>query len=166
MSRIPQNIHLPEPKECNCCGSKKVRFINNSILFNREVGEWPYLWHCDDCEAYVGVHPDTRSPMGLLADTATRKARRIAHRELDKIWKKAKLCTRTQAYASLAAFMKMTRQEAHIAMFDEEQCLRAAEWAKSFRKEWQSKKKEKSVYRAGRKIQKRTGTSRGNKWSR
>lgn len=82
------------------------------------------LWVCFPCEAWVGVHKNSRknAPMGRLANKALRQAKTAAHRAFDPIWKKGEM-TRSEAYEWLAAEMGIVKvKNCHIGMFDDEQC--------------------------------------------
>ncbi len=38
--------------------------------------DWPWVYICEGCGSYVGMHPFTDIPLGTLADAATREARK------------------------------------------------------------------------------------------
>ena len=50
-----------------------------------------------ECNAYVGVIPNTNIPKGTLADSELRNKRIKVHRVFDEIWKN-KIMTRNEAY--------------------------------------------------------------------
>lgn len=81
------------------------------------------FWLCD-CGAYCGCHPGGagRKALGYPCDARTRSARNAAHRVFDPLWCRGSM-TRKQAYKWLADVMGLTRDEAHISMFDLKQCL-------------------------------------------
>lgn len=74
------------------------------------------------CAGSLGAHPDG-TPLGRPADAVTKGLRVEAHEVFDRLWKLG-LMDRGQAYAWLAASMGLTREEAHIGMFDAERCRR------------------------------------------
>lgn len=77
---------------------------------------WP------ECDGAHGAHPDGR-PMGIPASKQTRRARIQAHMVFDRIWKKG-LKKRHEAYSWLRKAMSLSRSQAHISAFTEEQCNR------------------------------------------
>lgn len=107
---------------CTMCGAPAA-YVNNSVLYGRSFGEWPYLWHCQnaECGASVGVHPGTDKPLGTFADKATRQARIAAHAAFDPLWKDGSM-KRKDAYAWLAERMGIDVNDCHIGMFDKAQC--------------------------------------------
>lgn len=59
------------------------------------------------------------------ADEETRGLRRQCHEEFDRLWKdRPRRFTRTEAYQWLARVMNVDEKEAHIGMFDKDQCER------------------------------------------
>ena len=116
---------LPVPTECPYCSSS-IELISNSVIYGREFGEWPYAYSCQVCDAYVGLHPHTDLPLGSLADSALREARKegkaIFYRMVDE------MCNgRSEGYEWLAGQMKLDPSDCHWGMFTEEQCDNAAE---------------------------------------
>lgn len=87
-------------------------------------GKWFYV--CDPCEARVGCHPGTRKPLGRLANAELRKAKSVAHRAFDPIWKTKKM-DRRAAYQSLADKLGIPANECHIGEFDVAQCRKVVE---------------------------------------
>ena len=68
---------LVPPTCCHFCKGE-VQLVSNGHIYGREYGEWPYAYMCVGCGAYVGVHPHTDLPLGTLADSFTREARKVA----------------------------------------------------------------------------------------
>ena len=115
---------LPPPTECPCCKGP-VRLVNNSEIYNgREFGEWPYMYFCKLCDAYVGLHPDTDIPLGTMATKVGREARKssktVFHKLMDFTGK-----NRNEMYGWLAEKMGIARGECHFGWFDEQSCARA-----------------------------------------
>lgn len=116
---------LPVPTTCRYCQSD-VCIINNSEIYGRSFGDWPWAYRCSkkECGAYVGMHPKTNIPLGTLADQRTRDARKEAKDWFNPIWQDG-LMTRTQAYHWLAEQLGITKvEECHIGWFDEDMCER------------------------------------------
>lgn len=81
---------------------------------------------CWPCDAYVGTHKGTDTPLGTMADQDLRNARKAAHAAFDPFWREGRM-RRREAYAKLAALMNIPKDKAHIAMFDVEQCRSVVE---------------------------------------
>jgi hypothetical protein len=77
------------------------------------------------CRASHGAFPDGR-PMGIPGDKDTKKARILAHRIFDRLWKAEDghepRMTRAQAYAWMQKALKLSSGDAHIARFSVAQC--------------------------------------------
>jgi len=118
------NNPLPAPTTCRYC-SGQVDLVCNSVLYKgRSYGDWPYAYLCNDCWAFVGLHPETDIPLGTLANNALRASRNRSkaafHKYLDETGMK-----RTQAYRWLAEQMKIDTGECHFGWFEQDQCERA-----------------------------------------
>ncbi len=116
---------LPAPTSCPHCNGA-VDLVNNSAIYGREYGEWPYAYACTTagCGAYVGLHPFTAIPLGTLADGPTRAARKRAKAAFNPIWQSGRM-TRGEAYAWLARALGIEKtEECHIGWFDVSTCQR------------------------------------------
>ena len=120
------DLILEKPSICRYCGGKVV-FTSNSEIYGKEYGNGKcYL--CRNCKAFVGVHAETLTPLGTLANAELREWRHKAHNEFDKLWKgETRRMTRYNAYGWLAKKMNLTRNETHIALFEIEQCKQVIE---------------------------------------
>lgn len=116
----------PVPTCCQFCGSQKVGIVNNATIYGKPYGEWPYMYLCVGCGAYVGIHPMTNIPLGTLADAPLRAARKKA-KEPFETWRKQFAKSRGDAYRILAKEMTLTREACHFGMFDMQQCRLAME---------------------------------------
>jgi hypothetical protein len=112
---------LPVPEECPHCQGE-VELVRNAQIYGRPFGDWPYAYACQDCDAYVGLHPQTLIPLGTLANRGLRHARKAAHQAFDPIWKERHM-NRTTAYIWLAMQLKIDPNECHISWFDTERCI-------------------------------------------
>lgn len=119
---------LQPPTICNCCGESAIVLCNNREIYNgQSYGNWPYAYRCIACKAYVGLHPDTDLPLGTLADSGTREARRVGKDLFHKITELFFGNDRSQAYGWLAVTMAIKPAVCHFSMFDESEACRAAE---------------------------------------
>lgn len=85
------------------------------------------VWACFPCDAWVGTHKNSREhkPLGRLANAELRRAKMQAHAAFDPWWKSGRM-TRHEAYRLLAEKMGLEPKDAHIGMFDVEQCKTVA----------------------------------------
>ncbi|AZD50539.1 zinc-finger-containing protein [Pseudomonas chlororaphis] len=114
---------LPVPTSCRYCAGH-VELINNSRIYGREFGEWPYAYRCDDCGAYVGLHPSTDIPLGTLATAQLRKDRNLSKAMFHKV-KERRGLTRSLAYEWLAGKMGIPVGQCHFGWFDQDECAQA-----------------------------------------
>ena len=115
------DLILEKPTVCRYCGNSVV-FASNAEIYGKEYGNGK-CFLCRNCGAFVGVHTETLTPLGTLANEELRKWRKKAHNEFDKLWKgKTREMTRYKAYRWLTEQMNLTRDETHIALFEIEQC--------------------------------------------
>ena len=84
---------------------------------------------CRPCGAFVGTHKATGEPLGRLANGKLRTLRKRVHAMFDPLWKRD-LMSRGEAYRRLREGMGISADECHIAMFDEERCVKALEFLK------------------------------------
>ena len=115
---------LPIPESCNRCGSNFVVIANNSEIYGRPYGKWPWIYICQDCEARVGMHPFTNIPLGTLADLETREARKSA-KSAFYVLKNKQDWNRSQAYYWLAERIGIDVSECHFGWFEVDRCNKA-----------------------------------------
>ena len=115
---------LPTPESCNCCGGS-VEAVRNSEIYNgRSFGEWPWVYLCRSCGAYVGIHPFTDIPLGTLADKETRIARKRSKAPFEQLHRSG-MMSRSEAYGRLASKLGIKKEECHFGWFDAVMCERA-----------------------------------------
>ena len=115
---------LPVPEQCPRCSGTSVLVVNNSAIYGKQYGKWPFAYYCDGCGAYVGMHPGTNIPLGTLADEATRAARRDCKTPFEQMWKNGHM-SRTEAYSWLADRMGIATDSCHFGWFEVAQCNQA-----------------------------------------
>lgn len=120
--QIKEELAGDKIKRCSICGGP-VSFVTNDVLYGGSVGDWPYIYLCDDlkCAAYVGCHNGTDNPFGTMADAQTRRARQAAHAVFDQLWKK-RIMKRKDAYLWLSKEIDIPYNKCHIGMFNIAQC--------------------------------------------
>lgn len=118
---------LPAPTCCPYCKSA-VGLVNNSAIYGRSYGDWPWAYLCEnvECYAYVGVHPRTAIPLGTLADAELREARKKAKAAFNPLWQgDGAKYSRKQAYAWLAGELGIVDAgTCHVGWFDIAMCGR------------------------------------------
>lgn len=113
---------LEPPVKCDCCDGDSVDLVSNSEIYNgREYGEWPYVYLCLNCGAYVGLHKFTDLPLGTMADKKTREARKKKQAFSRAIYIRFNGDT-SEAYKWLAKKMGISTKICHFGFFSIEQC--------------------------------------------
>ncbi len=119
---------LPPHTQCPFCGAA-VEIVNNSVIYGRSYGDWPWSYRCvnDFCDSYVGMHPYTAIPLGTLANRPTREARKQAKAAFTRAWQDLGL-TRSQGYVWLAEQLGMEdKEQCHVGWFDQATCARVVQ---------------------------------------
>ena len=107
---------------CPYCRSP-VELKHSSAVY-RNGKDYGMMYVCSQypkCDSYVGCHPNSSHPLGMLASAELRQARQRAHASFDRIWK-AGLKSRTQAYKWLKRAMALEAYEAHIGQMNAREC--------------------------------------------
>ena len=108
---------------CQYCKSAASKVTGNEIYPHRPDLKCKVFYLCKPCDAYVGCHPGSSVPLGILANAELRQAKRDAHLEFDRLWKEGQI-TRSKAYIVLARLMLSNPKNTHIGMMTVEQCKR------------------------------------------
>ena len=128
---------------CQYCRNTADRVTGREIYPHRKDLCGKIFYRCVDCDAYVGCHPGTAEPLGVLANAELRKWKQATHSAFDPIWmerlskKKAadpkytKGMARGGRYKKLAELLGISKTECHIGMFDVKTCKLAIEICKS-----------------------------------
>ena len=110
---------------CPYCGSPAILREGNYVYGEDSIAEKLYVCQrYPDCDAYVGVFKDNRTPKGTLANSERRNTRIRAHRALDEIWKSG-IMSRGQAYQwmqhkfGLSTLSSTTNKHCHCCHFSE-----------------------------------------------
>jgi len=106
---------MTDKKRCDVCDSSAVELSTRQGF----VGGWQWIWLCFDCGASVGCHPDTTTPLGLMAAPRTRYLRNLAHESFDPIWRTG-LMSRERAKRWAAGQLGIIG-EFHISWLDDRQ---------------------------------------------
>lgn len=105
------------------CGNSAKMVTGKKIYPHRPDLYHKFFYHCEPCGSYVGCHPGTNEPLGTLANATIRKLRNQCHNKFDRLWKSGEM-KRGEAYKWLQDKMYLTKEDAHIGKFGEEQCIK------------------------------------------
>lgn len=107
---------------CSYCGSPAILKPVSEVFHDPNQKGYVYVCsHYPVCDAYVGVHPGTKIPLGTLANAALRRKRILAHQVFDQIWKQG-ILSRKQAYYWLSDKLGTAPADTHIALFGDYLC--------------------------------------------
>ena len=112
--------------KCPYCNQEAHQVGGAAIYPHRPDLYAKKFYQCVPCDAYVGCHPGTTTPLGRLANAELRKAKSEAHLAFDPMWKSKKM-SRHAAYIWLAAKLGIKPADCHIGMFDAHDCHRVIE---------------------------------------
>lgn len=115
--------------KCDYCG-EEAELVTGAVVYPHRPDLFHKLFYqCTPCQARVGCHPNTKKPLGRIANAQLRKAKSMVHLIFDPLWKKeiGGTMKRKEAYRLLAEEMEITRDECHIGMFDIPRCTHAIE---------------------------------------
>ncbi len=109
---------------CPYCGEVAELVDSAEVYGGRSYGP---IYLCRACMAYVGVHPGTLRPLGMLANAELRELRKQAHAAFDTLWKSADgqrhgAMRRSDAYNWLSAKLGVKVEDCHIGHFDVARC--------------------------------------------
>lgn len=116
------NDGLQAKATCDQCGSEQVSLTTNAAVYGREYGDWPHIYLCLRCRAWVSTERGTTTPRGKMVGNDGHQARSRAHAAFDPIWRDRKIMSRKDAYAWLAEQMHMTAEECHIGLMGVSEC--------------------------------------------
>jgi hypothetical protein len=117
---------------CLYC-NHKAKLVTGEVIYpHRPDLHDLSFWNCANCEAYVGCHKGTTTPMGRLADRKLRIAKMAAHAKFDQLWNTKRSVTdrasaRTSEYLWLAGELKISKSQCHIGDFDLYTCYKVVD---------------------------------------
>lgn len=138
--------------KCPYCHSN-AKLVDSHQVYHRSYG---MIWLCQPCDAYVGVHKESRNykPLGRLANQELRKCKIKAHRYFDPLWQNKMVrdkCSKTKArqsgYAWLAKKLGLTVVGCHIGQFNVKQCRKVVEICLPYHERHQTKKIDSNIYK-------------------
>lgn len=114
------------PPICLECGATASLTTSDAIYPHRPDLSGLPMWQCS-CGAYTGCHHGTERPKGRPAGSATRKARAMAHKYFDPLWKAkaaqqgtAPSKARARGYHWLARSLNIDPKDCHIGLMSAE----------------------------------------------
>lgn len=117
---------MKKPPVCPYCNREAELKTGREVYSDRRDLRNRWVWVCEPCDARVGCHSNTKTPLGRLADAKLRKAKKRAHAAFDQLWK-GRHMTRANAYRWLANKLGIDVRECHIGHFDVETCYRVCD---------------------------------------
>lgn len=106
---------------CPYC-EKEAIWVENKEIYGRNYGKSYMCYLCKDCDAYVGCHNNTKTPLGTLANKELREERRRTHEVLDPLWmsKRDRRKARTEVYKKIGSIIG---EDVHVGGSNIERCL-------------------------------------------
>lgn len=115
---------------CQYCGNEAELVTGAEVYPHLPNLHAKPIYRCEPCKAWVGCHPNTTTPLGILANAELRKAKMAAHELFDPLWKNGQR-TRTQAYQWLSEKLGIKPKHCHIGSFSLEKCKKVVELCKN-----------------------------------
>ena len=103
---------------CQCGGDVVARLTNQMEVYGHSGYGKRDFWICDSCENYVGCHPSTVEPLGVIATAEVRLARKEIHSKLDRLWQNGR-ATRPRVYAMLSEEIGKPYHTAEVTSVEE-----------------------------------------------
>ena len=110
--------------KCAYCNRDAVKVTGEKLYPHRKDLYSLRFWMCEPCNAYVGCHKGTDTPLGRLANAELRAMKSKAHKAFDPLWKEGYM-SRREAYTWLSEALDISSDECHIGMFDVPRCEEA-----------------------------------------
>ena len=126
--------------KCQHC-NKSTSLVTGDFIYNHRPDLHTLnFWYCANCRAYVGCHKkgartqfgisDGTLPLGTAANARLRELRKDAHNVFDNLWKNQEF-SRDGAYLQLAYYLRIKKDDCHMALFDDEQCKKVIKFCYS-----------------------------------
>lgn len=112
----------PQPTKCHFCGGEVI-FTTNDKIYGKIYGNG-MCYLCTKCGAYVGVHDNSKTALGILSNKEMKEWKIKCHDLFDKQWGSGKY-NRNYLYKKLAGQMNIERSHCHFGHFDLEELKKA-----------------------------------------
>lgn len=106
--------------KCPYCGKQAEKANGTMIYPERPDLKDLKILVCWPCDARVGCHKKSGTPLGRLANRTLRRYKQTAHRAFDRLWKDRHM-SRSEAYRRLSLKFGVDHQ-VHIGWMDVEDC--------------------------------------------
>jgi len=83
--------------KCPYC-KKEAKWCENKEKYGKNYGKSYMCYYCQNCDAYVGCHNNTKKPLGTMANKELREWRMKAHAVIDPLWRTGKIKRRDVYY--------------------------------------------------------------------
>ncbi len=107
---------------CPYC-KRPAKWCENKEVYGKNYGRSYMIYWCRRCDARVGTHNNTRTPLGTMANKELREWRIKAHEAIDPLWKNGKH-KRSTVYGMLNNIFK---KRVHIGEADIAMCKKIIE---------------------------------------
>ena len=87
---------------CQCKKDIKPIKVKGALVYpyNTKLQDLDF-WMCQRCKNFVGCHPNSTRPLGVIANKEIKQMRIKIHNLLDPIWKSGKM-SRKEVYKQLS----------------------------------------------------------------
>jgi zinc-finger-containing domain len=122
------DAQMPVPKLCPHCFCL-VKFVNNRKIYGQPHGAWPWAYLCsnNECAAHIGVKPQTAIPLGTLATSRLREARKRIAASIEELARRGDL-SRQEIAGALATELGLRANAYQVELLDTQQCQAAAQF--------------------------------------
>jgi len=77
---------------CNCKKEKDCELVKGTSIYpHRPDLANLNFYRCPCCKQYIGCHPNSTKPLGVIPTQEMKKARMIIHDMIDPVWKSGKI---------------------------------------------------------------------------
>ena len=115
---------------CPYCGKEAI-WCENKEVYGINYGKSYMCYFCKPCNAYVGCHTNSKTPLGTMANSELREWRKKAHQVFDPLWEQRHM-RRRYLYQKMSEYFG---KQIHIGEANIEECKRIIEWCKTEVKE-------------------------------
>lgn len=111
---------------CQYC-KQRPEIVGGDVIYpHRPDLSEKQFYLCRPCRAFVACHPITGKPLGILANSELRAAKKRAFAAFDQLWMNGPI-SRRKAYLVLAYWLQKDPAVSHIGLFNLATCKRVEE---------------------------------------
>lgn len=87
---------------CTCRKELDCELVKGDVIYpQRQDLSHLNFYRCPNCKQYIGCHPNSIKPLGVIPTQEMKKARIIIHSMIDPLWKSGKI-SRKKLYRLIA----------------------------------------------------------------